>query len=128
MQDLEALLAGRKEAIAEKGIQELTTHWFAEKAQLLDFYNSAYAVLSSEVHASARTLERAINIDSSGEIANLQYGFSDEGLDQRGLTAAEALLLTLSAVFTKGDIPESSVEAIKSMNDEFNSLHRVVSE
>lgn len=122
--ELDSLLDACETKIAENGIQELKTQWFAKKAGLLDFYNTAYAVLSTEVHVNVRTLEGALNIDKDGNLVGLKYGFSDEDLDNHVLTACEALIFSLRASFSKGEIPEATVDEIHSIHDEFNALHK----
>ena len=64
----------------------------------MDFYNSAYAVLSGSVHVNVRSLERALQLDEDENIIGLSYGPSDEDLEIHIVTACEALILSLLAV------------------------------
>lgn len=118
--ELDNMLKTVSQGIKEKNIKELSTAWFAEKANLLDFYNSAYAVLSDSVHVNVRHLENAFNLDSNGELIGLNYGFSDKNLIQNVLTAAEGLLLSLHAAYSVIDIEPA--DEIHLSNDEFNLL------
>lgn len=98
--DMDAMRAAHnelKEEIQSKGISELTTLQFATRAGLADFYHSAYSVLSDAVHSSVNTLDSALDLDDSGELVGLKYGFSDENLDHHVFTACEALILSLHA-------------------------------
>ncbi len=124
--ELDAILVDCQARIQENGARELGTYWFAEKAGMLDFYNSAYAVLSSTAHANVRTLEKALDIDADGEIRRLKYEFSDAGIDENLLTASEAMLFTVHAGFSMGEIPESDVAAINAAQAEFNALHQAI--
>lgn len=124
--ELDTVLVGCQARIQENGAKELGTYWFAEKAEMLDFYNSAYAVLSSTVHANIRTLESALDIGEDGEIRRITYGFSDVFIDENLLTASEAMLFTLQAGFSMGDIPESDIAAINAAQAELNTLHQAI--
>lgn len=86
--------------IKDKDIKELKTQWFAQRADMMDFYNTAYAVLSDSVHVNVRNLESALQLDESGDIVRLNYGPNDEDLDTHLLTASEALLISLHAVYS----------------------------
>jgi Family of unknown function (DUF5677) len=118
--ELDSMLKTVSQGIKDKNIKELNTAWFAEKANLLDFYNSAYAVLSNSVHVNVRHLENAFNLDCKGELIGLNYGFSDKDLIQNVLTAAESLLLSLRAAYSIIDIEPA--DEIHLSHDEFNLL------
>ncbi len=123
LSELETLLDATAKRIRETGATELKTYWFAEKAGLLDLYNSAYAVLSSTTHVGVRTLESALDIGPDGLVARMKYGFSDAGIEATLATAFEALLMTLHAGFSKGDIPQEVVDELGNMKVAFDSLH-----
>jgi Family of unknown function (DUF5677) len=123
IQEMAAMLIDCKADIGKSGAKELGTYWFAEKANLLDFYNTAYAALSSTAHANVRTLETALDLNQNGEIRGLTYGFSDEGITDNVYTACESLLFTLHAGFSMGDIPEQEATAIKAAHVEFTALY-----
>ncbi len=57
---LDSLLATIKQNIDDNDIRELKTQWFAERAELADFYHSAYSVFSGTVHVNVRDLESCI--------------------------------------------------------------------
>lgn len=121
--ELDAILQSTADRIKETGATELSTYWFAEKAGLLDFYNSAYAVLSTTVHIGVRTLESALEIGPDGNVRRLKYGFSDAGIDVTLVTACDALLMTLHSGFSKGDIPQEDVDELTALQTEFRQVH-----
>ena len=121
---LDSLQRSVNESIRSADIKELKTEWFAQKAGLLDVHNSAYAVLSTEAHVSSRTLERSLNLDQAGQIVGMKYGFSDFGLVHNLLTCIDAFLATLKAGYSKGDIPDESVQEIEAAYDELKRLQR----
>lgn len=118
--ELESVLKTVTQSIKDQDIKELSTVWFAEKANLVDFYNSAYAVLSNSVHVNVRHLENAFNYDSQGDLNGLKYGYSDQDLTQNVLTASEGLLLSLRAAYSIIDIEPA--DEIHLSHDEFNVL------
>ena len=118
---LDGMLQTVSQNIKDQNIQELSTQWFAQKANLQDFYNSAYSVLSDSVHVNVRHLENALNIDSEGELIGLNYGPSDKGVVRNVLTAAEALIISLRAAYSIIQI--ETAEEIHQHHDEFNILH-----
>ena len=97
LSDLQSTLAQR---IKDQDIKELKTFWFARRADMLDFYNTAYAVLSESVHVNVRNLESALHLDEERNIVKLNYGPNDEDFDTHLSTAAEALLIALHAVYS----------------------------
>lgn len=119
-EDMEGVLQTVLQNIKDQKIQEPSPQWFAQKADLQDFYNSAYAVLCDSVHVNVRHLENAFNLDNEGELVGLNYGPSDKGLTQNVLTAAEALLLSLLAAYSLIHI--DTAEEIHQYHNEFNFL------
>ena len=99
----------------------LTTKWFAEKAELENFYNTAYALLSEDVHINVGTLESALNIDEQEELVSFSYGPSDEEIEHHLLTAAEALLLSMRAAFSVLEV--ACTKEVEQMHEEFVALH-----
>lgn len=92
------LLNTINQRIADQDIKELTTEWFAQKAGLDDFYNSAYAIFSGSVHVNVRDLEDILVTDSEGNITSLRYGPDVHGLAPLLVTAAECLIFIVIAV------------------------------
>lgn len=93
--ELEDLLNTLKKNIEEKDIKELQTQWFAHKAGLDDFYNSAYSLFSDSVHANVRDLEELFNTNFEGSITGINFGPDVSGLSKLLLTAGETMILIL---------------------------------
>lgn len=93
--ELDDLLNTLKKNIEEKDIKELQTQWFAHKARLDDFYNSAYSLFSSSVHANVRDLEELVVTNSEGSITQINFGPDVSGLSKLLFTAGEAMILIL---------------------------------
>lgn len=91
--ELDDLLNTLKQNIEEKDIKELQTQWFAKKAELSDYYNSAYSLFSLSVHANVRELEELVIADNEGNIKEILSGPDVTGIPPLLLTAGEALIL-----------------------------------
>ena len=115
--DLQSTIA---QNIKDKDIKELKTSWFAQNAGMMDFYNSAYAVLSGSVHVNVRSLESALQLDEDENIIGLSYGPSDEDLEIHIVTACEALILSLLAVHSIVD--KTFDKQLNSFYEELKSL------
>lgn len=93
------LLAQVNQNIEAKGIAERQTQWYAQRAGLTDFYNSAYSLFSSTVHANARDLESLVRTDENGKVVEILYGPDvATALDMLLLTGGEAQCLILQDV------------------------------
>jgi hypothetical protein len=108
--------------IQDEEIADRTTEWFAGKAGLADFYNSAYAVLSEVAHVNVGTVDSFLVLDSQKNAVSLRYGFSDYRYVFHVLTAAEALLFCLKAVFAIVSASEDNVAKINAAHGEFEAL------
>lgn len=96
---LDELLAEIKKNIEEKDIQERQTQWYAHKAGLMDFYNTAYSLFSGTVHANVRDLEALLETDQNGKVTGIQYGPDiARDLDKLLLTGGEAQCLIMEDV------------------------------
>lgn len=56
------------------GAKKITTADAAKRGGNEGIYRTAYALLSAEVHTSARSLESHLQCDESGEVTGLRYG------------------------------------------------------
>lgn len=95
---LDDLINTLNQNITDKDIKELQTQWFAHKAELDDYYNTAYSMFSSSVHATVRDLEELIQTDSTGNIIELKNGPDVCGLDLLLMTAGETMIIILDVV------------------------------
>lgn len=92
------LLADTEKAIQEKGAREITIEAVAKRAEMLDTYFTAYAILSHAVHTGASDIDHHIRInDETKETEGFKYGPSEEetvrAICLSGMTLAEALEL-----------------------------------
>jgi hypothetical protein len=109
------------DSIADKGIREIGTQWFAEKADLMDLYNTAYALLSEAAHANVRDLgELLVRAEDSNDIDHFRYGPDDEGLSELLCTAIEATLLALEAAFRT--LPATDPSGLQAIRRRMESL------
>jgi Family of unknown function (DUF5677) len=96
---LDELLGVIKENIEGKDISERQTQWYAQKANLSDYYNTVYSIFSGSVHANVRELEELLKTDGQGKITDLVYGPDlAAGLDMLLLTGGETQCLILEDV------------------------------
>lgn len=91
--ELDDLLNTLNQNIAERDIKELQTQWFAKKAGLDDYYNSAYSLFSLSVHANVRGLEELVTADEEGNVKEFLSGPDVVGIPLLLLTAGEALIM-----------------------------------
>lgn len=115
------LLATIQQNIDDNGIDKLSTEWFAKRANLEDFYHSAYSALSNTVHVNVRDLESALEINKDGDLTGVNYGPCDDGLDNLLLTAIESLIFCLQGAFSV--LPVTSKVVLNSIHAEFTTLH-----
>ncbi len=86
-----------KAGIKKFDVKKMSVEDIARKADMHDWYISAYADLSDSVHTSPRDLENFIDKKDNG-IAGLKNIPSDEDLDKIHLTAGDSLLRALKAI------------------------------
>lgn len=119
LKNLEALQPKIAGNIRELGIKEIRTQDYAKLADLLDFYNSAYAVLSESVHVNVGELESSFVKSQAGELKALYYGPQTSELPDIVETACEACYLTLCAVHSVIDTPHA--KEIESSHQHFRA-------
>ena len=78
--------------------QRFPTEQVAIKAELHDWYLTAYSIFSLSVHSSARDLEKHLIIDEKGDITGLKNEPTIDDYDLLFMTAAESMLHALMAV------------------------------
>jgi hypothetical protein len=97
---LEALRVEVERRIKEENIAKVFTDYFAERANLSDTYNGAYAVLSTSVHANVRDLDSLIDSEDAGETVHLKYQPETDELSVLLHTACVGVLKSLEAALT----------------------------
>jgi len=112
-----------KKEIKEKNIKKITTKNIAEKSGLLDFYNSAYRVLSGTIHASIRDLQQYLKVDLKGKIDGLLWGPDIDDIDFILLTGIEDMLYILEGVFQVFSIKDK--DEFESLSKRFKSIYEL---
>ena len=75
-----------------------TTKEWAQEADLLSWYLTAYPLLSMSVHSKVRDLEQYLILDDKGEIKEFKWGPDDTGVEIVLFTIIEGLLISLKSV------------------------------
>lgn len=117
---IEALHADATEKIVVDDIKNLTIEWYARQADLIDMYNTAYALLSESAHANVRDLENLLEMDAGGNIEALRYGPDPNGLSEDLSIGIECVILSLEAAFTL--LPGCDTEGLKRLRERMMSL------
>jgi hypothetical protein len=86
----------------------LKTYDYAKKANLLDFYNTAYALLSSTVHASSRDIETHLIFNHEKVVSSFNWGPSDKGIEMLLMSGIETLYIILNNVIEKFNVKINS--------------------
>lgn len=107
-----------------EGIKEFNTYEFSQKAGLENFYHSAYSILSDAVHSTINTLEKSLNLDDNGNLISLNYGFSDENLDDYVFTACESLIISLR--FVSEAIESDLINEVLEIQNDFAEIYNKV--
>lgn len=94
MEQLEKLKRENK----EKGIREIPTQDWARKANLTSHYETAYRVLSDEVHTTPISLEQYLQLDKDKTIMGVRHCPMMEGLRPILVTCIVVLLMALDQV------------------------------
>lgn len=87
--------------------QRFPTEQVAIKAELHDWYLTAYSIFSHSVHSSVRDLEKHLIINDQGDITGLINEPTIDEYDRLFATAAEAMLHALKAVEKVFDLKTS---------------------
>lgn len=122
---IDSLLAELHEAKAKLKPKEITSRYLADKADLLDFYDTAYVYFSSTVHSGVRDLEQYLSLDEKGNIKELMWGPSVTGLESLLLTAFESMLL---AVKSAANLFSLSVRELEALEERYRELAKNISE
>lgn len=111
--------------IVAKGIKEKSIYWYAEKAGLLDYYNTAYALLSESAHANIRDLYPLLETDADGDIEALRYG-PDAEVGDILCIGIESVILALEAAFSL--LANGDSTSLESMRTKMLSLFQHLEE
>ena len=86
-----------KDLITTRDIHEVKTWYVAKKANLLDYYNTAYSVFSQTVHTKARDLEEHIILNGTDTV-QFKLGPTTIELDLYLLSAIECTFHILDSI------------------------------
>ena len=78
--------------LASKGIKSLSTEEWSKKAKLHSVYQTAYRILSKDVHAGPFSLERFLNLDDNKKLKSIKLGPSTTDIN-RNLCMAAGIML-----------------------------------
>lgn len=106
--------------INAEAIQDLSLQWYADKAGMSDFYNTAYAYLSESAHANVRDLDALIEKDPDGEIEVLRYGPDNEGIGDDLCIGIECVIISLDAASSV--LPDFDLSGIDVMRKRMTTL------
>ena len=106
----------------KRTIKVRTTEDWAKEAGLLDWYLTAYSVLSASVHAGVKDLEHYFVIDKQGNIKEFNWGPDDRGMKDHLATAIEGILIALQCA--AGFFKLTKNEAIDEFRQRVQQLHR----
>ncbi len=106
--DLNELLQKVELDIKNNSIKEFKTIDYAKKANLLDFYYTAYALLSSTVHANSRDIESHLLFDKQGIVTSFNWGPADKGIELLLFTGIETIYIILSNLIEKFNLKKNT--------------------
>lgn len=117
--EIQAWANQSKEKIEKENIKKIGVADCAEKAGLLDWYDTVYSLLSGTVHSSIRSLQEALVLDESEDLISLK---NEPEIDEFGhlyATAIEAIHFSVIAIgeIFNIDIKEFSTKTNASFNE-----------
>jgi hypothetical protein len=77
---------------------KIPVHELAQKAELIDTYDTAYGYLSSTVHSAVRDLEQYLELDADGEVHQMRWGPDGSDTAKLLITAIESMSHSLVAI------------------------------
>lgn len=95
LEDLETELESE---IKDGDIKEIRTVDWAEKAGLLDWYNSIYSTLSNTVHSNVRDLEHYYVRNHENQIKEFKWWPDDTGIEDIFITVFQIIITCMLAV------------------------------
>lgn len=99
IKEVQELATASKRIVEEKKLHKIGVEDNAEKAGLLDWYDTAYSLLSGTVHASIRSLQEALVLDEDGQdIVSLKNEPEFDDFEHLSATAIEAVLFAVIAI------------------------------
>lgn len=81
-----------KQEINNKGIKSFSTEEWSKKADLHNVYQTAYRLLSNDVHSDPVALERFLNLDDNKRLKSIKLGPSVNKIKRNLCTASGVML------------------------------------
>lgn len=118
--EIKELAATSKRIVEDKKLHKIGVEENADKAGLLDWYDTAYSLLSGTVHASIRSLQEALVLDEKEQdIVSLKNEPEMDDFVHLTSTAIEAVLYAVIAIgeIFKIDVEEFSNKTHSELKD-----------
>ena len=87
-----------RKQIKDLGVKHITTEELARRADLYEWYLTAYALLSGTVHSRAGDLEEYLVLTEEQEIKELDWGPRTKGMKTLMMTAIESMLIAVEHI------------------------------
>lgn len=84
--------------IKELGARKVQVREWAERADMLPYYEVVYFVLSDPVHLSPRNLQRHMDVDEEQNVTGMHYGPEIKDLEMVLMAGADLMLRSAEAV------------------------------
>jgi len=89
---IDTKLSDLESQIATLGVRKLTTEYLAQRAEMLDYYNTIYVILCSSSHSRVADFESHVEIDDRQNFVGMKWGPDVSGIDDILYPACELLL------------------------------------
>jgi len=96
--DLEKRLRELEDIVNQRGIKKLTVSFWANKADLNEFYATAYPVLSWTTHSNVIDIGQYIRGESDEEVEGVSWSPQMVEIDKLLLTAIECVVIGLRSI------------------------------
>ena len=121
-QEISKMMEEVKSEIRNKKIKEISTKQFAQKAELNDSYNTAYAMLCLASHANVMDLKNHFIFGEKGIVESFKWGPSEEQMFNLMATSIENQLIILKNL--EKEFETKSENKIENLSNRFYDLFR----
>jgi hypothetical protein len=116
----ESLYADIKKENKEKGIKIIPVEEWAKRAEMEEFYQCAYRLLSLDIHTNPRALETYMNLDENMNIINIGMSPNIEGISENLLISSSMALISIESLSKLFSI--DTFDGIKIFEDRVDEL------
>jgi hypothetical protein len=92
------VIRAQREKIKTQNIKELNLWNIAQKLGLQHIYDSLYRLLSTDIHASVRSLEQYMRTEATGDVESVDWGPQTEDVDQNLTMGIDTLVRSLECM------------------------------